>query len=157
MLRIPLGRVAARDGFIKLAFVYAGAASQDRCIDVRYVGDSLTIRPESTIAVEFDPMALTDIATIAALMPRTVTILLPSRSLTATEIAAGLTVARALAASGRKASFRAAPVETASADKDGRRRWTNGTVVIGSVSDETGTVGSGAATAAAAPASAARG
>ena len=51
-VRIPLANAAARDGYLKLSFLYSGAATQDRCIDVRYVGDSLTIRPES--AVEFE-------------------------------------------------------------------------------------------------------
>ena len=47
VVRIPLPDMVARDGFLKLAFLYSGAATQDRCIDVRYVGDSVTVRPES--------------------------------------------------------------------------------------------------------------
>jgi hypothetical protein len=143
-LRIPLGNIGARDGFLKLAFVYAGAASQDRCIDVRYVGDSLTIRPETAIAVEFDPLALREVTTIAVLFPRNVSVLLSNRKASPTEIAAGLTVARALAFSGRKAHFRATPIEAAArVDQDGRRHWQNGTIIVGPVS-EAGTVGSGA-------------
>ena len=45
-------RAKGRDGFFKLSFVYSGAATQDRCIDVRYVGDSLTVRPETAIEIE---------------------------------------------------------------------------------------------------------
>jgi len=49
-IRVPL--VKAKDGFLKLSFLYSGAATPDRCIDVRYVGDSLTIRPETTIEID---------------------------------------------------------------------------------------------------------
>ena len=51
-MRVPLANATARDGFLKLSFVYSGAATQDRCIDVRYVGDSLTVRPETAIEIE---------------------------------------------------------------------------------------------------------
>src|SRR4029079_2254408 len=50
-VRIPLARAKGRQGFFKLTFVYSGAATQDRCIDVRYIGDSLTVRPESSIEI----------------------------------------------------------------------------------------------------------
>ena len=53
-VRIPLGGAKTADGFLKLAFQYSGAATQDRCIDVRSIGDSLTIRPESAVDVEAD-------------------------------------------------------------------------------------------------------
>jgi hypothetical protein len=102
-VRIPLGKTKAHDGFLKLAFVYSGAATQDRCIDVRYVGDSLTLRPESGIDLEFDPATLRDVATIAALMPRDVNVLLPSHRLSAPNFAAALAVARSLARGHRPA------------------------------------------------------
>ena len=51
-VRVPLPRTKAKDGFLKLSFLYSGAATQDRCIDVRYVGDSLTIRPETAIELD---------------------------------------------------------------------------------------------------------
>ncbi|MBV9954327.1 MAG: hypothetical protein JOZ70_03660 [Pseudolabrys sp.] len=141
VLRIPLGKLKARDGFIKLTFVYAGAASQDRCIDVRYVGDSLTIRPETALEVELDSGSLRDVATIAALMPREVSIVLPSRRLTASEMAAGITVARALAANGRRPVFRTGSPDAAEkVESDGRRRWTRGAVVIGGKDEITGAV-----------------
>lgn len=44
VVRIPLATAKARDGYLKITFQYSGAATQDRCIDVRSVGDSLTIR-----------------------------------------------------------------------------------------------------------------
>ena len=53
-MRVPLAGIKPRDGFIKLTFLYSGAATPDRCIDVRYVGDSLTIRPETALDIAFD-------------------------------------------------------------------------------------------------------
>ena len=47
IIRIPLGKAKPKDGYLKLSFLYSGAATLDRCIDVRSVGDSLTVRPES--------------------------------------------------------------------------------------------------------------
>ena len=140
-IHIPLGKTKAREGFFKVAFVYGGAATQDRCIDVRYVGDSLTVRPESGIQFEFDPDTLHDVATIAALLPRDVSVLLPSRRLSAPDFAAALTVARSLAATGRRASFHSdytGPVDVI--DASGRRQWTRGIIVIGAPEEVTGAV-----------------
>jgi len=140
-VRIPLGKTKARDGFIKLAFVYSGAATQDRCIDVRYVGDSLTLRPDSGLEVEFDPATLQDVATIAALMPREVSVLLPSRQLSAANFATALTVARSLAATGRRATFHSGYIAPPDAlDSRGRRQWTRGLIVIGAPGEVTGAV-----------------
>lgn len=141
VIRVPLGKAKPRDGFVKLSFIYGGAATQDRCIDVRYVGDSLTVRPESGLDLEIDPTVLNDVATIAALMPRDVTVLLPGRRLSASDFAAAITIARALAATGRRPTFHAGyerPPETV--DADGRRRWTRGVVVIGTPEEVTGAV-----------------
>jgi hypothetical protein len=141
VVRVPLHDIKPRDGFYKLAFVYGGAATQDRCIDVRYVGDSLTVRPETALELQFDPDKLHDVATIAALMPRDVSVLLPGRRLTASEFAAALTVGRSLAAMGRKPAFQSgyvAPQEIV--DAAGRRHWSRGVVVIGSPTEVTGTV-----------------
>lgn len=140
-VRVPLGKVKPRDGFVKLAFIYGGAATQDRCIDVRYVGDSVTVRPESALDIEFDPVALNDVATIAALMPRDVTVLLPGRRLSASDFAAAITIARSLAATGRRATFHSGyerPAEVI--DPNGRRRWARGMVVIGTPEEVTGAV-----------------
>ncbi len=141
VVRVPLNDVKPRDGFYKLAFIYGGAATQDRCIDVRYVGDSLTVRPESALELQFDPGSLRDVATIAALMPRDVSVLLPGRHLTASEFATAITVGRSLLAMGRKPSFHSgysAPQEVV--DAEGRRHWSRGVVVIGSPEEVTGSV-----------------
>lgn len=146
-VRIPLGKTQAQGGFLKLAFVYSGAATQDRCIDVRYVGDSLTLRPESGIELEFDPAVLQDVATIAALMPRDVNVLLPSRHLSEANFATALTVSRSLAATGRRATFHTGfspPPDVV--DASGRRQWTHGLIVVGAPGEVTGAVLAGAST-----------
>ena len=81
IVRVPLAGAAARDGFLKLTFLYSGAATQDRCIDVRYVGDSLTVRPESAIEIDVGLTGILDVATTAAIMPRDVAVVLPGRRL----------------------------------------------------------------------------
>src|SRR5262245_54024447 len=50
-VRVPLPRAKGRAGFFKLTLVYSGAATPDRCIDVRSIGDSLTVRPESALEI----------------------------------------------------------------------------------------------------------
>ena len=44
---------AAAGGILHL--INSGAATLDRCIDVRYVGDSLTVRPETAVEVNVGP------------------------------------------------------------------------------------------------------
>src|SRR5262249_56044982 len=105
VVRMPLPKVKTKDGFLKLTFIYSGAATQDRCIDVRSVGDSLIIRPESSVEVDVAPTNALNLPTTIALMPHEVAILLPKRRLSPTEIATAMTVARALAGAGYRTSF----------------------------------------------------
>src|SRR5579862_3846779 len=105
IVHVPLAKTKAKDGYLKLSFLYSGAATLDRCIDVRYVGDSLTIRPETAIEVDLGAANALDVATTAALMPRDVALVLPGRTLAPAEIATALTVARGLIASGRRVTF----------------------------------------------------
>jgi hypothetical protein len=139
-VRVPLARTKAKDGFLKLTFVYSGAATQDRCIDVRAIGDGLVIRPESAVEVDVGPTAVLDVATTAALMPREVSILLPSRRLSPTDIAAGLTVARALAASGRRTSFIQGTVPPELSKAGETRHWVRGLVIVGLIEDAVGLI-----------------
>ncbi|HUZ31913.1 MAG TPA: hypothetical protein VMV19_07395 [Xanthobacteraceae bacterium] len=132
IVRIPLGGMRPKDGYIKLLFLYSGAATLDRCIDVRYVGDSLTVRPESAIEVAIGAAGSLDVATTAMLMPREAAIVLPSRRVTENEIATAVTVARSLISSGRRVSFYHG-YETAAelAKRDANGRWARGVVLIG--------------------------
>jgi hypothetical protein len=139
-IRVPLAAVRPRDGFLKLTFLYSGAATQDRCIDVRYVGDSVTVRPESSIEIDVPANAAFDVASVALLMPRDVTIMLPGRRLSASDLSAALTVARALISSGRRVSFMDAGKPQAEAVKRTDRRWTRGLVLIGALADMAGLI-----------------
>jgi len=142
-VRIPLGKTKPKDGYIKLSFFYSGAATLDRCIDVRYVGDSLTIRPETAVEVDFGPAAALDVATTAALMPRDVAIVLPPRRVAATEMATAVTVARALLASGRRVTYHHGYNGLAGlAKRDEAGRWTRGIVLVGPLADAVGVVDS---------------
>jgi hypothetical protein len=132
IVRIPLFDAVAQNGFLKLAFNYSGAATQDRCIDVRYVGDSLTVRPDTAVEFEIDTTGIPNIAATAALMPRNVAIILSNPRLPADDIAAALTLARSLAATGRRVSFHHGLDSLADLVKqDDPHRWTRGVIIVG--------------------------
>lgn len=131
-IRVPLGKIRPRDEFLKFSFLYSGAATPDRCIDVRYVGDSLTVRPDTAVVVDFVFNGRPDVATTMALMPRDVAIVVPARRLEAADLATALTVARALATSGRRASFHQGFNRLAELAKRDDHRWKRGIILVGS-------------------------
>jgi cellulose synthase operon protein B len=142
-VRVPLGDIKPKDGYLKLSFFYSGAATLDRCFDMRYVGDSVTIRPETAVEIDVGPVGELDVATTAALMPRDVAIVLPGRQVAATEMAAAITVARSLISSGRHVSFYhgySGLADLAKPDEPGH--WTRGIVLIGPLADAVGVVDS---------------
>jgi hypothetical protein len=130
--RISLANAVAREGFLKFSFLYSGAATQDRCIDVRYVGDSMTIRAESAVEFEIGISGTPNITATAALMPKDVAILLSNLSPPPADIAAALTLARSLTATGRRVSFYHGMNKIPNlVERDDKRRWTRGLVVVG--------------------------
>jgi hypothetical protein len=141
VVRIPLADMVARDGFLKLAFLYSGAATQDRCIDVRYVGDSVTVRPESAIELELGTTGTPMIAATAALMPQDVAIVLSDRPLPESDIATALTIARSLTVTGRHVTFyhglEALPDLV---KRDDLRRWSRGLIVVGPLAKASGQI-----------------
>jgi cellulose synthase operon protein B len=142
VIRVPLGRVKPKDGYLKLLFLYSGAATLDRCIDVRYVGDSLTVRPETAVELDVGPTSNLDVATTAALMPRDVAVVLPGRRVEATEIATAVSVARALIFSGRRVTFYHGVDELTRLAKHDDGRWTRGIVLVGPLADAIGVIDS---------------
>jgi hypothetical protein len=132
MVRIPLTNAVAQEGFLKLSFLYSGAATQDRCIDVRYVGDSITVRPESAVEFEVGTTGVPSITATAALMPKDVAVLLSNAAPPAADIAAALTLARSLTATGRQVTFyHGMDTMPALVDGDDKRRWSRGLIVVG--------------------------
>jgi len=131
-VRVPLANAVARDGFLKITFLYSGAATQDRCIDVRYVGDSITVRPESMVEFEIGITGVPNITPTAALMPKDVAILLSNVAPTPADIAAALSLSRSLSATGRHVTFyHGVNAMPALVDPENRRRWARGLVVVG--------------------------
>jgi cellulose synthase operon protein B len=146
-LRIPLDNIRARNGFLKVAFLYSGAATADRCIDVRAVGDVVTIRPESAVEIDIGPVAQLDVATTTMLMPRDVAVVLPGRPVSATEIATAITVGRAIVASGRRvAFFQGYDQVPALAKRDENQHWVRGIVLVGPLADAASVIDSPIAT-----------
>jgi cellulose synthase operon protein B len=131
-VRIALGKMRPRDGYLKLSFLYSGAATLDRCIDVRFVGDTLTIRPETTVEVDVGTVSELDVVTTAMLMPRDVAVVLPGRRVTENEIATAVTIARSLISGGRRVSFHRGYETVADlAKRDEAGRWTRGIILVG--------------------------
>jgi hypothetical protein len=140
IVRIPLLDAVAKNGFLKLAFNYSGAATQDRCIDARYVGDSLTVRPDTALEFEIAATGIPTIAATVALMPRNVAILLSNPKFSPDDIATALTLARSLAATGRHVSFHHGLDALPDLIKQGDpSRWTRGVIIVGPL-DEVATL-----------------
>jgi hypothetical protein len=136
VVRISLGKTRPKDGFLKLSFLYSGAATLDRCVDVRYVGDSLTVRPETAVEVDVGPVGALDVATTAMLMPREVAVVLPSRRVTEGELAAAIMVGRSLISSGRHVSFHHGyDAISGIASRDDAGRWQRGIVLVGPIAE----------------------
>jgi hypothetical protein len=130
--RISLANAVIREGFLKVSFVYSGAATQDRCIDVRYVGDSLSIRAESSVQFALGTAGAPTIAATAALMPKDVAILLSNPSPPPADIAAALTLARSVVATGRRVTFlHGLNNMPGMVERDDTRQWTRGLIVVG--------------------------
>ncbi|MGA8612244.1 MAG: hypothetical protein WB760_11095 [Xanthobacteraceae bacterium] len=147
VIQVPLGGAKPKNGYLKLTFLYSGAVTPDHCIDVRYVGDSAIIKPETAVEVDVGLGGRLDVPTTAALMPREVAVVLPGRHLATTELATALTVGRALISGGRRVKFYdgfdAIP-DLAKRDEAGH--WAHGIVLVGPLADFTGIIDSPIAT-----------
>jgi cellulose synthase operon protein B len=146
-LQVPLGGARPKDGYLKLDFFYSGAATPEHCIDVRYVGDSVTIRPQTTVDIDVGETGTLDVATTAELMPRDVAVVLPSRRLTENEMATAITVGRALIQSGRRVAYYNGYNSVPDlAKRDGTGHWMHGIILVGPLADAEGVIDSPLAT-----------
>ncbi len=133
VVHIPLPNAVAQDGFLKFTFFYSGAATQDRCIDVRYVGDSVTVHPESAVSFDIGVAGAPNITATAALMPRDVAILLSNPQPPAADIATALTLARSVSATGRHVTFyHGADTLPELLKPDDQHTWIRGLIAVGS-------------------------
>ncbi len=133
-IRIPLQK--SKESFLKLSFIYSGAATPDRCIDVRYVGDSLTIRSETAVEVSLGGNGPLDVATTFTLMPREVSVVTADRLLTDAELTTALTIGRTLVNSGRRIRFHQGfNLLPELGERTDSKRWTRGLVLIGSLDE----------------------
>jgi hypothetical protein len=143
IIRVPLGKTKPKDGYLKLSFLYSGAATLDRCIDVRAIGDTLTVDPETAVDIDVGQAGMLGVATTAALMPREVAVVLPARRAVENEIATALTVARSLISSGRRVSFYRGYEALAELGKRGQDgRWARGIILVGPLADAVGVLDS---------------
>src|ERR1700722_16688632 len=142
-IRVPLGNAVPKDGYLKLSFLYSGAATIDRCIDVRAVGDTLTIDPETGVDVSISQTALLGVSTTAALMPRDVAVVLPPRRAASNEIATAITIARSLISSGRHVKFyRGYDRLPELSQRDANGHWTRGIILVGPLAEAVGVLDS---------------
>ena len=146
-LQVPLAGARPKDGYLKLSFFYSGAATPDHCIDVRYVGDSVTIRPQTAVEIDVAEAGKLDVATTAELMPRDVAVVLPARRVAETEMATAITVARALLSSGRHVTFYDGYNTVGDlAKRDDSGHWMRGIILVGPLADAEGVIDSPIAT-----------
>ncbi len=108
-IKIPVNVSDVSNGFIKVTVRYGHAMQEDRCVDMRYAGDHLTILPETNLKISFDRNGVDSVASALSLMPRDVSIYLPARELSAPEFGAALDTARALREMGRQVKFENLP------------------------------------------------
>ena len=108
-IKIPVNVTDVSNGFIKVTVRYGHAMQEDRCVDMRYAGDHLTILPETNLKISFDRNGVDSVASALSLMPRDVSIYLPARELSAPEFGAALDTARALREMGRQVKFENLP------------------------------------------------
>ncbi len=122
-LRIPIEGVAAQNGFIKISVRYGHVLPDNRCVDIRFAGDHLTILPETSLQLAFEKNAVDSVATALTLMPREVAIYLPGRDLNSREFGAALEAARSLRESGRQVRFETMPGADATAKMEPGSRF----------------------------------
>ncbi len=107
-LQIPLDGLDTSTGYARVTIRYGGLIEQ-KCLDLRYAADHLTILPETTLKFSVDKEAVNTVAATLALMPQPVDIYVPARAMSTDEYAAALVAARGLRATGHDIRFQLLP------------------------------------------------
>ena len=108
VLHIPLDGVDTSTGFAKVTIRYGGLIEQ-KCLDLRYAADHLTVLPETALKFSVDREMVNTVAATLALMPQQVDIYVPARAMTTDEYAAAIVAARGLRATGHEIRFQLLP------------------------------------------------
>jgi hypothetical protein len=131
VLNVPIDPRYARDGFLPVTLRYSGALNADRCLDERVAGDFLAILPQTNLEMRLGPPALEDVRSIAALLPREVSLLLPDRDMQRAELASVVRIAGVLRRRGSRVSLMSAKALQTQAPGP----WSRGLVLIGERAD----------------------
>jgi cellulose synthase operon protein B len=140
-ITLPIDPRLAEEGFLRVTLRYSGAVNADRCLDERVAGDFLSILPDTGLEMRLGSPALSDVRSVAALLPRDVHFLLPDRDLRRGEIAGLLRMAAVLRRRGATialASRKDIPAATAG-------KWSQGLVLIGEPKEFSGQINAGGA------------
>ena len=92
VIDLPIDPALAANGFLNIKLEYAGAISDDRCVDQRISGAYLRLDQSGGLIADLRPEAVDQINKIASLMPSRAQIVLPEGA-DQTQAAAALTLA----------------------------------------------------------------
>jgi hypothetical protein len=134
-ITVPIDPRLAEEGFLRVTLRYSGAINADRCLDQRVAGDFLSILPDTGLELRLAPAALSDVRTVAALLPRDVHFLLPDRDLRQDEMTALLRMAAVLKKRGASIAFMERKNMLPAPGK-----WSQGLVLIGEPRDFSGQI-----------------
>jgi hypothetical protein len=94
VIDVPVALDAIHDGYVRATLTYSGAITENRCMDRRQSGDTLSFAPDGGLAEAVEAGSPPTVASAIALMPREVTVQLPAAASEA-QAAAALTLAAA--------------------------------------------------------------
>ncbi len=118
--------LARGNGFLRVTLKLVGALTEDRCLDQRLAGERLDVLPGTGLTLAWRGAEGLPVGEMLRLLPHDVTVVTPAGPLQPGEAAAALAAAHALAGTGRRVAFAAAPPATRGADGT----WIRGLVTI---------------------------
>ncbi|MBK5951720.1 hypothetical protein CCR93_19910 [Rhodobium orientis] len=77
-IEIPIDQDDVQNGFVHIRIEYSGAMTEDRCVDQRVSGAYLSLSPLGGVIATLRRDALTSVADVAAMMPRSLEIVIPT-------------------------------------------------------------------------------
>ncbi len=89
---IPIDASSIREDYLRIGLRYSGAITEDRCVDERVSGAYLSFEPEGALVASIERDSLDSVGDVAAIMPKTMDIVLPE-NISEAHAAAALTLA----------------------------------------------------------------